>query len=111
MNNNPQIIDTRDFVYAHITPYDGDESFLVGPTEKTIKLWNIVKGLMSAEFKKGGVLDIDTNTVSRIIKLDILIEILRLLLDYRLTLHSNVQSSHCDELVLLRKHVSKNDIL
>jgi formate C-acetyltransferase len=64
--NNPQKIDTRDFVYNNITPYDGDESFLVGPTEKTIKLWNIVKGLMRAEFKKGGVLDIDTNTVSRI---------------------------------------------
>ncbi len=65
MENIPAI-DVRDFVYNNITPYDGDESFLVGPTEKTIKLWNIVKGLMNAEFKKGGVLDIDTTTVSRI---------------------------------------------
>ena len=63
---NPLLIDVRDFVYNNITPYNGDESFLVGPTEKTTKLWNEVKDLMKAEFEKGGVLDIDTHTVSRI---------------------------------------------
>ncbi|NMA65360.1 MAG: formate C-acetyltransferase, partial [Clostridiaceae bacterium] len=48
------------------TPYDGDDSFLTSPTEKTIKLWSKVKDLMEAERQKGGVLDIDTQTISTI---------------------------------------------
>ena len=34
-------IDVRDFIFQNITPYDGDSSFLNGPTEKTKKLWDI----------------------------------------------------------------------
>ncbi|NLB52426.1 MAG: formate C-acetyltransferase [Syntrophomonadaceae bacterium] len=48
------------------TPYEGDESFLMPAAERTIKLWNKVKELMWLEHKNGGVLDIDTHTVSSI---------------------------------------------
>ncbi|AUS98364.1 formate C-acetyltransferase [Clostridium thermosuccinogenes] len=59
-------IDVRDFIIRNYTPYDGDESFLEGPTERTRKLWDKVKALMKAEREKGGVLDIDEKTISTI---------------------------------------------
>ena len=59
-------IDVRDFIQKNYTPYDGDESFLTSPTEKTVQLWNKVKNLMEEERKNGGVLDIDTRTISTI---------------------------------------------
>ncbi|NLL04784.1 MAG: formate C-acetyltransferase [Clostridiaceae bacterium] len=59
-------IDVRDFIQKNYTPYDGDESFLKGPTEKTLKLWEKVSLLMEKERKCGGVLDIDTKTISTI---------------------------------------------
>lgn len=59
-------IDVRDFIKKNYTPYDGDESFLAPPTDKTIQLWNKVKSLMEQERKNGGVLDIDTHTISTI---------------------------------------------
>ena len=59
-------VDVRDFIQKNYTPYDGDDSFLTSPTEKTIKLWSKVKDLMEAERQKGGVLDIDTQTISTI---------------------------------------------
>jgi len=59
-------IDVRDFIVRNYTPYDGDESFLEGPTERTRKLWDKVKALMKAEREKGGVLDIDEKTISTI---------------------------------------------
>ncbi|AEF16125.1 MULTISPECIES: formate C-acetyltransferase [Thermoanaerobacterium] len=58
-------IDVQDFIQKNYTLYEGDDSFLEGPTEKTIKLWNKVLELMKEELKKG-VLDIDTKTVSSI---------------------------------------------
>ena len=61
------MINLRDFLYDNITPYDGDASFLVGPSSKTEKLWNKAKKLMQKEFKNGGVLDIDTKTVSSVV--------------------------------------------
>ena len=57
-------INTRDFIQENYTPYDGDASFLAGPTEATDKLWGILQGLQKEERKKGGVLDMDTDIVS-----------------------------------------------
>ena len=59
-------INTRDFIQNNYKPYDGDESFLAGPTEATDKLWGILQGLQKEERAKGGVLDMDTHIVSGI---------------------------------------------
>ena len=59
-------IDTRDFILNNYTPYDGDESFLEGPTEATDKLWGKLCELQKEERAKGGVLDMDTHIVSGI---------------------------------------------
>lgn len=59
-------INLRDFIQKNFTPYDGDESFLVGPTEATNKLWAQVMDLSEQERKAGGVLDMDTKIVSTI---------------------------------------------
>ena len=60
-------INVRDFIQHNYTPYDGDESFLASATDKTKKLWNEVLDLYKKEHDaKGGVLDIDTKTISTI---------------------------------------------
>ncbi|MGN0594752.1 MAG: formate C-acetyltransferase [Hominimerdicola sp.] len=59
-------INLRDFIQKNFTPYDGDESFLAGPTEATNKLWAQVMDLSEQERKAGGVLDMDTKIVSTI---------------------------------------------
>ena len=59
-------INTRDFIQKNYKPYDGDASFLAGPTEATDKLWGILQGLQKEERAKGGVLDMDTHIVSGI---------------------------------------------
>ncbi len=59
-------IDVRDFIQRNYTPYDGDESFLAGPTEATTKLWDEVMDLFAQEREAGGVLDMDTRVVSTI---------------------------------------------
>ena len=59
-------INTRDFIQNNYTPYDGDESFLAGPTEATDKLWGVLQQLQKEERAKGGVLDMDTHVVSTI---------------------------------------------
>ncbi len=59
-------IDVRAFIQANYTPYEGDSSFLAGPTEDTKKLWNEVLDLYKKEKENGGVLDIDTKTISTI---------------------------------------------
>ena len=60
-------IDVREFIQKNYTPYEGDSSFLEGPTEKTTKLWNEVLELYKKEKQApGGVLDIDTKTISTI---------------------------------------------
>ena len=58
-------IDVRGFIQRNYTPYEGDESFLEGTTERTEKLWNEVLKLYEEERKKG-VLDVDTKTPSAI---------------------------------------------
>ncbi len=60
-------VDVRDFIQRNYTPYEGDESFLAGPTERTTKLWNYVLALMDEERKKGGCLDMDTKVVTGIV--------------------------------------------
>lgn len=55
-------IDVRDFIQKNYSPYDGDDSFLAGPTEKTRKLWDKCQRLLRAEFEKGGVLSVDPQT-------------------------------------------------
>lgn len=59
-------IDTRDFIQNNYKPYQGDSEFLTKPTEATAKLWAQVSELMKEEVKKGGTLDIDTETISQI---------------------------------------------
>lgn len=59
-------INLRDFIQKNFTPYDGDDSFLTGPTEATTKLWKQVMELSKKEREAGGVLDMDTKIVSTI---------------------------------------------
>ncbi len=59
-------VNVRDFIQENYTMYDGDDSFLVGPTEATNKLWAQVMDLSKKELEAGGVLDMDTKTVSTI---------------------------------------------
>jgi formate C-acetyltransferase len=60
-------IDVRDFIQLNYKPYEGDDSFLEGPTEVTRKLWSQVSELLKKERENGGTLDVDTETVSTII--------------------------------------------
>ena len=57
-------INVRDFIQNNYKPYEGDESFLAGPTEATNKLWGKLQELQKEERKKGGVLDMETEVVS-----------------------------------------------
>ncbi|HIR26866.1 MAG TPA: formate C-acetyltransferase [Candidatus Choladousia intestinigallinarum] len=59
-------INVRDFIQKNYTPYEGDESFLEGPTEATRELWEQALKLSEEERKKGGVLDMDTHIISTI---------------------------------------------
>ncbi|HET6406363.1 MAG TPA: pyruvate formate lyase family protein, partial [Chthoniobacteraceae bacterium] len=56
-------IDVRDFITSNMTPYAGDEAFLVGPTARTKAVWEKLQPLFSEELKKG-VLDVDAKTPS-----------------------------------------------
>ena len=64
--NWQRAVDVRDFIQRNYTPYDGDDSFLAGPTEATTKLWADVMDLFAQETANGGVLDMDTKLVSTI---------------------------------------------
>lgn len=57
-------INVRNFIQKNYTLYEGDESFLEDPTEKTKKVWNRCEELILEELKKGGVLDVETNIIS-----------------------------------------------
>ncbi|MEE1389696.1 MAG: formate C-acetyltransferase [Clostridia bacterium] len=59
-------INVRDFIQNNYTPYEGDDSFLAGPTDRTTKLWDEVLKLYEKERENGGVLDADTKTPSAI---------------------------------------------
>lgn len=60
-------IDVQDFIERNYTFYDGDESFLASPTERTDKLMSQVRELLKTEQEKNGVLDVDTEKVSSIL--------------------------------------------
>ncbi len=59
-------VNVRDFIQNNYTAYDGDESFLEGPTEATDTLWGALQKLQHEERAKGGVLDMETEVVSGI---------------------------------------------
>ena len=59
-------VNVRDFIKKNYTPYEGDESFLAGPTDATKKLWEQVMELSRQEREAGGVLDMDTKIISTI---------------------------------------------
>ncbi len=59
-------VNVRDFIQRNYTPYEGDGSFLAGPTDATTKLWKIVRELQDKERAKGGVLLADTDIISTI---------------------------------------------
>ena len=59
-------VNVRNFIQRNYTPYDGDESFLAGPTKATDKLWGELQQLQHEERAKGGVLDMETEVVSGI---------------------------------------------
>ena len=59
-------IDVRKFVYENITPYEGDSSFLAGPTEKTKELWNEVLKCLKEERDGNGLRSADSETISTI---------------------------------------------
>jgi len=61
-----QEINLRDFIQNNITPYDGDSSFLVGPTERTKHVWNICLEAIQEERENNGVRSIDNSTISTI---------------------------------------------
>lgn len=59
-------VDVPNFLEGNIQPYHGDEAFLVGPTQNTKDLWDIVSQLSKEERERGGVWDVDVNTPSTI---------------------------------------------
>ena len=61
-----QDVNVRDFIQNNYTPYDGDESFLAGPTQATDILWGRLQELQKQERENGGVLDCETEVVSGI---------------------------------------------
>ncbi|WP_036609487.1 formate C-acetyltransferase [Oribacterium sp. P6A1] len=63
-------VNVRSFIQNNYTPYDGDASFLQGPTDATKELWDEVQGLQKEERAKGGVLDMETKIVSGITAYD-----------------------------------------
>ena len=63
---NRTSVNVRNFIQENYTPYEGDDSFLAGPTEATTKLWAQVMDLSKQEREAGGVLDMDTKIVSTI---------------------------------------------
>ncbi|AKG35559.1 formate C-acetyltransferase [Paenibacillus durus] len=60
-------VNVNDFIEKNIKPYEGNEDFLVGPTSNTNELWKIISQLSKEEREKGGVWDVDLNTVSTIV--------------------------------------------
>ena len=61
-----QEINVRDFIQQNYTVYEGDSSFLAGPTDSTVKLWQECCDLFKKERENGGVVDMDTKVVSSI---------------------------------------------
>ena len=60
-------INVRDFIQKNYTPYEGDHSFLADATPRTRELMDKLQGLFAEERRRGGVLDVDVNTVSSLV--------------------------------------------
>ncbi len=60
-----ETINVEDFILNNYKEYTGDDSFLVGPTEKTLKIWEKIEQLQKEELEKG-ILDVETNIISGI---------------------------------------------
>ena len=60
-------VNVRDFIQKNYTLYEGDESFLAGPTERTQRVFTRVQELLREEQARGGVLSIETNRISSIL--------------------------------------------
>ncbi|MGO1622290.1 formate C-acetyltransferase [Flaviflexus sp.] len=58
-------VDVRDFIQKNYTPFEGDDSFLAGPTERTLKIWEILSDMFPEE-RERGVYDVDAKTPSTI---------------------------------------------
>ncbi|MBJ8246526.1 formate C-acetyltransferase [Staphylococcus pseudintermedius] len=63
-------VDVREFIQLNFTGYQGDDSFLAGPTEATTKLWDQVMVLSKEERERGGIWDMDTKVPSTILSHD-----------------------------------------
>lgn len=61
----PGDCNVKEYILENITPYDGDASFLEGPTDRTLRSWERCEELMKVELERG-ILDVDTTTVSTI---------------------------------------------
>ena len=61
-----ETIDVRDFIQQNYTPYEGDESFLAGVSEKSAKVWATCEQLLNKEFEAGGILDVGADKISTI---------------------------------------------
>ena len=61
----PGDCNVKDYILAHVTPYDGDSSFLAPPTARTLKTWKHCEELIELE-RQRGILDVDTKTASTI---------------------------------------------
>ena len=59
-------IDVRGFIFANFTPYEGDSSFLAGPTEKTLRVWDTLEKKYLSIERKNRVYDVDTKTPAEI---------------------------------------------
>ncbi|MDO6739203.1 formate C-acetyltransferase [Wenyingzhuangia sp. 2_MG-2023] len=60
------VVSVKEFVYKNITPYVGTDAFLVGPSKKTIALWEVCKNATLEERQNNGVRSVDVNTISGI---------------------------------------------
>ena len=60
-------IDVRDFIVRNVTSYTGDDTFLCGPTSRTLAVWDKIAALLKDELKNGGVLNTDTSLPSSIV--------------------------------------------
>ena len=102
-------VNLRDFIQLNYTPYDGDDSFLAGPTQNTKDLWAQVMDLTKQEREAGGVLDMDTKVVSTLTSHDAgyLDRLKKQLLVFKLTNLLRDLYNHLVVFVLLNKHVKQ----
>ena len=64
--HSSQSDDIAQYIRENLTPYDGDASFLVGPSERTLAVWEVCKNFLAEERKNMGIYDIDTEIISTI---------------------------------------------